>query len=70
MGTTAYSSSSRATEQGLPTVYNRAPAALPPTDNQGAPATFRPPPASLYSSLQGGGNRVETGTFPPGEISV
>ena len=52
--TTAYSSS-RAPEQGLPTVYNRAPAALPPpNDNQGAPATFRPPPASLYSSLQVG----------------
>ena len=41
-------------QQGLPTLYNRAPAALPP-DNQAAPGPYsRPPPASLYSSLQVG----------------
>jgi len=66
-GVPAAYSSGRAIENqggGVPTVYNRGPAAPPEA------SAYRPPPASLYSSLQGGGSRVETGTFPPGEISV
>ena len=60
---TAYSKTSRApalspeSQQGLPAVYNnRAPAAAlasAAADNQSAhPYNTRPPPASLYSSLQ------------------
>ena len=64
--------------QGLPTVYSRAPAALasPDNNNQGAPhAAYRPPPpASLYSSLQVGNVEIlsskDTSISPPTKRSL